>query len=256
MNRSPTDPDLQAERNQDLSALLDGELDAERSRFLMQRLGHDEELRQRWQRWQLVSACLKGQPVQLLPADFSARVLAGLGRPDADAQSPLRARSTDARSMPVRRSLRWAGGAALAASVVVAALLWRPIATSRQAAAQAPAVAQAPAHVAIQPTRIALPEPRMELAMQLPIPVHGGVVSTYRSPLHPVAIAATRHARASRFSPLPQPYAIDPELEAYLAQQKSSASGNRDVFSEHNVYVPMGNGNGMGTVSWSPDDRH
>jgi len=137
--------------------------------------------------------------------------------------------------------------------VGLAALLLRPTTPPQQSVA---AVPQAPPHVAIQPIRIPLPEPRLELALNLPIPVHAGVVSTYRSPLHPVAIAAPRRTQAARFSPLPQPYAIDPELEAYLAQQKSSAgSGNRDVFSEHNVYLPTGNENAIGTVSWSPDDR-
>ena len=89
--------DMEAERNQDLSALLDGELDPERSRFLLQRLGHDNEMRQRWARWQLMSACLKGEPVQLLPADFAERVRVGL-----DAQPPLQSRPRDVQSMPVR----------------------------------------------------------------------------------------------------------------------------------------------------------
>lgn len=251
-------PDMEAERNQDLSALLDGELDPERSRFLLQRLGHDDEMRQRWARWQLMSACLKGEPVQLLPMDFAERVLVGL-----DAQQPLQSLPTDVQSMPVRpialrRSLRWIGGAALAASVGLAAVLLRPATPPQQTLAVA---AQSPPQVAIQPIRIPLPEPRLELALSLPIPVHAGVVSAYRSPLHPVAIAATRRAQAGRFSPLPQPYAIDPELEAYLAQQKSSAgSGHRDVafrdvFSEHNVYLTTANEAAMGTVSWSPDDR-
>jgi sigma-E factor negative regulatory protein RseA len=233
--------DMEADPNQDLSALLDGELDPERSRFLLQRLGRDDEMRQRWARWQLVSACLKGQAVRPLPADFAERVLAGL---DIESQT-IRSRPNATR--------RWIGGAALAASVGLAALLLHPFTPSQQPVAIVP---QATPQVAIQLIRIPLPEPRLELELKLPIPVHAGVVSTYRSPLHPVAISAPQHTQAARFLPLPQPYAIDPELEAYLAQQKSSAgSGNRDVFSEHNVYLPTGNENAMGTVSWSPDDR-
>jgi hypothetical protein len=240
--------DMEADPNQDLSALLDGELAPERSRFLLQRLGRDDEMRQRWARWQLMSTCLKGQPVQPLPADFAERVLAGL-----DVDSPLQSRPIRLRSSSTRRSLRWIGGIAIAASVGLAALLLRPTAPPQQPVAVAP---QPPPQVAIQPIRIPLPEPRLELALNLPIPVHAGVVSTYRSPLRPVAIAAPQRTQAARFLPLPQPYAIDPELEAYLAKQKSSAgSGNRDVFSEHNVYLPTGNENAMGTVSWSPDDR-
>ena len=248
-------PDMEADRNQDLSALLDGELDPERSRFLLQRLGHDSEMRQRWARWQLVSACLKGESMQLLPVDFAERVLVGLERSDRDAPLPMQSRPVPAQSMPARRAQRWIGAAALAASVGLAALLLRPSTPTQQPVVVAP---QAPPQVAIQPIRIPLPEPRLELALKLPIPVHAGVVSTYRSPLQPVAVVTTRRAQAGRFSPLPQPYAIDPELEAYLAQQKSSAgSANRDaafrdVFSEHDVYVPTGSGNAIGTVSWSP----
>jgi hypothetical protein len=237
--------DMEADPNQDLSALLDGELDPERSRFLLQRLGHDDEMRKRWERWQLMSACLKGQAVQPLPADFAQRVLSGL----------------DVASQPTRwhpnATRRWIGGLALAAGVGLAALLLHPTTPPQQSVAIVPQTSpQASPHVAIQPIRIPMPESQLDLALKLPIPVHAGVVSTYRSPLHPVAIAASRRTQTARFSPLPQPYAIDPELEAYLAQQKSSAgSGNRDVFSEHNVYVPTGNANAMGTVSWSPDDQ-
>lgn len=251
--------DMEADPNQDLSALLDGELDPERSRFLLQRLGRDDEMRQRWARWQLLSACLKGQAVQPLPADFAERVLAGLDAELLPRSSPIKSsaigsRPNATRPIASRRSLRWIGGAALAASVGLAALLLHPFTPSPQPVAVVP---QATPQVAIQPIRIPLPESRLELELKLPIPVHAGVVSTYRSPLHPVAISAPRRAQTSRFAPLPQPYAIDPELEAYLAQQKSSAgSGNRDVFSEHNVYLPTGNENAMGTVSWSPDDRH
>lgn len=249
MNHPPTNPDLEAEFNQDLSALLDGELDGERSRFLMQRLQHDTELRQRWERWQLFSACLKGEPTQPLPADFAERVLAGL-----DLDSSLANRdASDPRPTPRQRSLassrtlRWMGGVALAASVGLAALLLRPPAPEPVASVTRPLQ-----QVEIEPVRIALPAPVVEL----PIPVHAGVVSAYRSPLRVVAVASTQHPHAT-FSPFPQPYAIDPELEAYLARQKSGApAAPRDVFSEHNVYLPTGNDGMAGTVSWSPDDEH
>ena len=45
--------------------------------------------------------------------------------------------------------------------------------------AQAHGATQSPPQVAIQPIRIPLPEPRLELALNLPIPVHAGVVSAY-----------------------------------------------------------------------------
>ena len=92
-----------------LSALVDGELDAAATRFLLRRLEHDGELRRSWEQWHLAGACLRRTPLALLPAGFAARVGAAL---DAEA-APRRSGSP----------LRWAGGAAVAASVALLALL-------------------------------------------------------------------------------------------------------------------------------------
>ncbi len=59
-----------------LSAWLDGELPADEARFLQRRLDNDPALRAQFERWQLASACLRGQPVRLMPADFAGRVQA------------------------------------------------------------------------------------------------------------------------------------------------------------------------------------
>ena len=99
---------------EDLSALMDGELAAEPTRFLMRRLDHDPELAATWSRWHLIRACLSADPARMaapqVDNDFAARVAAVLAEE------------------PVTRShrMRWAkyvGGGAIAAGVAVAALM-------------------------------------------------------------------------------------------------------------------------------------
>jgi anti-sigma factor RsiW len=99
---------------EDLSALMDGELAAEPTRFLLRRLEHDPELSATWSRWHLIRACLAAEPARMTaPAadsDFAARIGAAI------------------RVAPVPRERRrhWAqyvGGGAIAAGVAVAALM-------------------------------------------------------------------------------------------------------------------------------------
>jgi len=110
-----------ADSRAQLSALLDGELDAPASRFLLRRLDHDASLRGSWEDWHVAGACLRRTPIVLLPGGFAARVSAAL----AGERTPRRGHP----------ALRWAAGAAVAASVALLALL----------AAQPPEVATPPA---------------------------------------------------------------------------------------------------------------
>lgn len=89
-----------------LCAWMDGELPAEEARFLERRLQNDPALRAQWERWQLASACLRGQPVRAMPADLCDRVAAAVAEE------------------PVRR-MRWPWLAAAAAAMLVAVLLPR-----------------------------------------------------------------------------------------------------------------------------------
>ena len=91
-----------------LSAFMDGELPEAEARFLRRRLEHDEELRCKWARMHVSSACMKGQPWQPMPAALSGRVAAGLaGAVAVPAERPL---------------LRWA----MLASVAALAVLFVP----------------------------------------------------------------------------------------------------------------------------------
>lgn len=209
---------------EELSAFMDGELDAERALFLQQRLAHDAALRACWERWQLQSASLRriGQP---LPEGFSDRVARAL---DADPRATLQKRSA---------ALRWGGGIALAASLAVAAVFVFDATHQRPAAAATPQVAQqslTPEIMPIEHTVLPLPDP----VLKLPIPVQSGVVTAFRSPLHPVLVRD--QPRRATFAPFPQPYAIDPELEAYLERQRTGAKG--DVFTRNVSFPSEGNG--------------
>ncbi|MGH8182340.1 MAG: sigma-E factor negative regulatory protein [Rhodanobacteraceae bacterium] len=99
---------------EDLSALMDGELAAEPTRFLLRRLDHDPELGATWSRWHLIRACLASDSARMstprLDNDFATRV--------ASALQPGK--------VPQVRQRHWAryvGGGAIAASVAVAALM-------------------------------------------------------------------------------------------------------------------------------------
>lgn len=128
-----TSPDRDANardfHREQLSAMLDGALSADETRFLLRRMQHDDELADCWGRWQFYGDALRGHAGRALPADFSQRV----GRAIADditvAQVEPVAVSAEARrsmatgSILQRPLLRWGGGAALAASVALAAFL-------------------------------------------------------------------------------------------------------------------------------------
>lgn len=108
---------LEVHCRQQLSTMLDGALAPDQAKFLLRRLQHDHELAGCWERWQVYGDLLRGGVPALLPADFSQRVRAALAGED---QVRMQAAAGNA-ARP--RWAGWAGGAALAASVAVAALL-------------------------------------------------------------------------------------------------------------------------------------
>jgi anti-sigma factor RsiW len=219
------------ELHEELSAFMDGELDAERARFLQQRLSHDVALRSRWERWQLMSSSMRRQ-AQPLPAGFADRVSRAV-----DAETPAHA---------LTHSRSWRGGLALAASLVVAAVF--VFDATHQSAPVTPRLAATTAAVLpIQRTVLPLQEP----VVKLPIPVESGVVTADRSPLRPVVLREPEHHPS--FAPFPQPYAIDPELEAYLQRQKAGAS--HDVFAEDAANNSSRGGGAVRTVVFPQDGQ-
>ena len=190
MNHDP-DPGhdkLDLHQRQQLSALVDGELAPDQARFLLRRLQHDAELSERFERWQLCGDVLRGQVRRTAAPELAGRIAAALAAaPAAEAlavPAPVRGGRGPAWT-------RWAGGAALAASVAaVAMFVARPAVTD-------PAFAPAPA-LAVQ----ALPATEAVLAQAAPQPLEGGAMQrpqpravTPRS--QPRAPAATTVAMAT-----------------------------------------------------------
>jgi hypothetical protein len=143
---------------EDLSALMDGELAAEPTRFLLRRLDHDPELAATWTRWHMIRACLSSDSSRMsVPKtgdDLAARVAAVL---QTEAEPQVRQ----------RHWARYVGGGAIAASVAVAALMLNtpnprtgassPVAQSRPASSANGMSALADATPATSPVTPATP---------------------------------------------------------------------------------------------------
>ncbi len=94
-----------------LSALMDGELNAEQTRFLLRAVDADAGLARSWSRYQLAGAVIRRQAAFVpVDPDFAERVMQAVSR-----QSPGSGYGV--------RILRWAGGGAIAAAVAVIALV-------------------------------------------------------------------------------------------------------------------------------------
>jgi len=105
-----TDVPSQHDCRQQLSALMDGELEIDQARFLLRRIGHDETLAICQERWQLIGDVLRGQASAPAPAGFRSQVQQAVDNEIAHRQS---------------KHLRWKswGAAALAASMAVLSVL-------------------------------------------------------------------------------------------------------------------------------------
>ena len=94
---------------ENLSSLMDGELDRKGRKFLLRRLAGDADMKARWNRLHTVRACLHQE--RLVTGDLVARVASAL----EDEPAP-------SRSLPARL-LRPVAGGAIAASVAVMAIV-------------------------------------------------------------------------------------------------------------------------------------
>lgn len=100
---------MSKETREHLSALVDGEISLETSRFLVRRLGADEELRATWTRYHLIRDCLRHQDGSIAGEDLCARV--GLALENEPPGKPVRVFPT--------RWLKPVAGLAIAASVAL-----------------------------------------------------------------------------------------------------------------------------------------
>ena len=181
----------QLSSREQLSALMDGALPADQTRFLLRRLQHDDSLAECWERWRITGETMRGlAPAQRLPADFASRVSAALHGGDIVAEKAASARGTA--RMPAW--LRWSGGAAVAASLAMVALVVRQPVGDPAAATPAVQVASAPAVSAPAAPQLPVPTPEPVVADASELVAAAAVVASTR----PLRERASTTARTSR----------------------------------------------------------
>jgi len=100
---------MSKETREHLSAMVDGEISRETSRFLVRRLGADNELRSSWMRYHLIRDCLRHQDGSIAGEDLCKRIRLAL-----ENEQP----GKPAREFPTRW-LKPLAGMAIAASVAL-----------------------------------------------------------------------------------------------------------------------------------------
>lgn len=138
---------MSEQQREHVSALADGELDPDLIGPTISALEANADLKARWERYGLIGAALRGEPVSTEYRGIAARVREQLASepvpllvPLKAAQMPHRGQRRDTRSRRVRGAYAGMALAASAAFLVVYAL--PPLFSSRPATQPAPALAQ------------------------------------------------------------------------------------------------------------------
>ncbi|HEY1138794.1 MAG TPA: sigma-E factor negative regulatory protein [Lysobacter sp.] len=170
-NHHPLHP---RDERETLSALFDGELPGDAARFALKRLDHDADWRETCGRWQMIGDALRGEATSAAPTGFASGVMRML---DAEAQAAVASAASERvlASTTTNSRRRWIGGAALAASVAMAAVLVvRPFSETSspdRQVASAPTATQMPAPSAVTvpaPTSANNPSPTLIAAAEAP----------------------------------------------------------------------------------------
>src|SRR5262245_17887225 len=119
------------EQSSQLSALFDGELPSQQAELVIRRVLKDAAMRERWQRYALIGACLRGEPLAGTSEHSSVadRVSARLAA-EAEILAPrghASARSTGGRASPGLFGRGAMGGAIAAGAAVVAVFVARSL---------------------------------------------------------------------------------------------------------------------------------
>jgi sigma-E factor negative regulatory protein RseA len=151
--------------NESLSALVDGEADELEIRRVLNELEQDDELRQRWNRYQMMGALMRGEPATRV--DLSKGIMQALDGEPMDevpgvnsfsAAGDINQSAIAAGSSRFRSS--WVASGAVAASVAFAVLLGARFFETPETANGAPAVAAIDLNTAApQLTAVVNPEP-------------------------------------------------------------------------------------------------
>jgi sigma-E factor negative regulatory protein RseA len=183
--------------HEQISALMDGELERDETRFLLKRLPGDHALGARWSRYHVARQALRRQHIAAMTPGFAEAVMAKI---DAGPQA-LEQRA-------VVNWLRWGAGGAIAASVAVAALV-----VTRPTGEPAPGVGPSFARTTAQ--------------QGAPIPVAPVAASnSYPGDFRPPLLAPNAPVDASPVSlgtDISQPMTVDPRMQSYLIRHYQTA---------------------------------
>ncbi|MDQ3287737.1 MAG: sigma-E factor negative regulatory protein [Pseudomonadota bacterium] len=193
-----------------LSALFDGELQGDAARFAHKRLAQDLRWRESCGHWQLAGDVLRGRATAPAPNDFPERVQREFAR-------EVREVANVAASPAPRRG--WMGGAALAASVAVAAwFVGNPFEDAAPTAApQTPAVAAA-APPAAPPAVFAPAEP----------PFAPAAVASAENPADPTPSEGDRRVRQTDSAARAR-VALDPRATEETAALAGASADRTEV---------------------------
>lgn len=242
----------QLSSREQLSALMDGALPEDQTRFLLRRLQHDTELADSWDRWRIAADAMRGlAPARHLPADFALRVSAALHGDSAAPAAQQAARSPG--------WLRWGGGVGMAAALAVVALMARPALQGDSQPAAVPAVqhvASVPASAPV-PTMPQAPVPAPASRMDAPAMLAATVAVAVAKPVRRAALrpqlAATAPAAADVAAPidrlaveLPAATPLVPAIATRpwprsILPQYSGSNGLTVGFGEHVSHVAATN---------------
>lgn len=178
-----------------LSALMDGELQRDETMFLLRRVEGERDLLARWSGYHVARQALRRQEILPLRADFASSIMAAI---DAEA-APAIGRSRSA------TLLRWGSGGAIAASVAVAAL----IATGPGGNVPSPTGQQGTVAATQVPAASTTPPPSLPAEFRPPL-------------LSPALDAQTASATTGGFSS-GGATPIDPRLQSYLIRHYDAA---------------------------------
>lgn len=215
-----------------LSALLDGELERDELRFLIRRLEHDGASAECWSRYCIARQVLRRGPIAILSDDFRKATMARI------AGEPVPAGGH-------RPWLRWASGAAIAASVALVALgIGNPSATRPGGSMAGEAAADA---VAGRPSGSSIASASTPGAHVLPASAASPPIE-FRPPLlapsQPVVASTSRTGIALPGPVQVAPAAFDPNLRSYLIRHYEASGAGQVGLVPYALLVvpPPGNG--------------
>ncbi len=206
---------MNQQTHEQLSALMDGELERDQMRFLLKRTASEPELPIRWARYHVARQTLRRQEVVVLMPGFADGVMARLEHePATHARTPA-------------TWLRWGTGGAIAASVAVAALMLTR-----------PAIEAGPAPGPAMAARNA--SPQVASINTAPATVTSPASTNFRPPLL-APNGPIEAAPASFGTDVVEPLSADPRLQSYLIRhyQTPDSAGQSNLVPYVLLAVPQ-----------------